>query len=84
MFRSQPFLPSPLKLHNFTNPNESPMNLKECVCIFGVTFTYVIEGIDSKVISVCLINDYSFIADIHILVYTRAECESISLKCTKR
>ena len=54
-----------------------------CVCIFGVTFTYVIEGIDSKVISVCLINDYSLIADLHIFVYARAECESILLKCTK-
>ena len=51
--------------------------------IFGVTFTYVIEGIDSKVNSVCLINDYSLIADLHIFVYARAECESISLKCAK-
>ena len=54
-----------------------------CVCIIGVTFTYVIKGINSKVISVCLINDYSLIADLHIFVYGRAECESISLKCTK-
>ena len=54
------------------------MNPKECVlcvCIFGVTLSYVIEGIDSIVISVCLINDY--------LYFARAECESISLKCTK-
>ena len=28
-----------------------------CVCRFGVIFTYVIEGIDLKVISVCLIID---------------------------
>ena len=54
-----------------------------CVFIFGVTFTYVVEGIDSKVISVCLINDYSLFADLYIYVYARAECESISLKCTK-
>ena len=54
-----------------------------CMCIFGVTFTYVIEGIYSKVISVCLINDYSLIADLHIFIYARAECEYISLKCTK-
>ena len=54
-----------------------------CVCILGVTFTYVIEGIDSKVISVCLINDYSLIADLHIFDYGRAECKSISLKFTK-
>jgi hypothetical protein len=53
------------------------------VCIFGVTFTYVIEGIDSKVISVCLISDYLLIADLHIFVYARAECMSISLKCIK-
>ena len=53
------------------------------MCIFDVSFTYVIEGIDSKVISVCLINDYSLIADLHIFVFARAECESISLKCTK-
>ena len=43
----------------------------------------MIEGIDSKVISMCLINDYSLIADLHIIVYARAECESILLKCTK-
>ena len=48
-----------------------------------MTFTYVIEVIDSKVISVCLINDNSLIADLHIFMYARAECESISLKCTK-
>ena len=30
----------------------------------------------------CLINDYSLIADLHIIVYGRAECASISLKCT--
>ena len=51
-----------------------------CVCVI---FTYVIEGIDLKVISEYLINDYSHIADLHI--------RSISLKlnnfgfdCTKR
>ena len=56
-----------------------------CVCRFGVIFTYVIEGItiDSKVISVCLINDYSLTADLHIFVYESAECASISLECTK-
>ena len=39
-----------------------------CVCLsrFGISFTYVIESIDSKLIPVCLINDYSLIADIHI------------------
>ena len=58
--------------------------LRECVmCIFGTTFIYVIEGIDSKVISVCLINDYSLIAVLYIFDYGSAECESISIKCTK-
>ena len=54
------------------------------MCIFGVTFTYVIAGIDSKVISVCLINDNLLIADQRIFVYGRAECESVSLKCKKK
>ena len=43
----------------------------------------MIEIIVLKLISVCLINDYSFIADIHIFVYGRAECATISLKCAK-
>ena len=54
---SQPLLPSPLKLHNFTTPTESLMRAC-CVCRFGISFTYVIKSIDSKLISVCLINDY--------------------------
>ena len=47
------------------------------------SFTYLIESIDSKLISVCLNNDYSLIADLHIFVYGSAECATISLKCTK-
>ena len=47
---------------------------------FDVIFTYVIEGIDSKVSSVCLINDYSLIADLHIFVYESAECASSLLE----
>ena len=54
-----------------------------CVCRFGISFTYVIEGIDLKLISVCLVNDFSLIADLHIFVYGRAECSSISLECIK-
>ena len=61
------------------NPNECEL----CVCSFGVIFTYVIEGIDLKVISVCLINDYWLIADLNIFVYESAEGASISLECTK-
>ena len=53
------------------------------MCRFGISFTYLIEGIESKLISVCLINDYSVIADLHIFIYGRAECASISLKYTK-
>ena len=41
------------------------------------------ESIYSKLISVCLINEYSLIADLDIFVYGRAECASISLVCTK-
>ena len=50
---------------------------------FGISFTYLIETIESKFISVYLINDYSLIADLHIFVYGRAECATISLECTK-
>ena len=61
------------------------MNPNECVCLcrFGVIFTYVIEGINSKVISACLINEYSLIADLYLFVYESAECASTSLECTK-
>ena len=31
----------------------------------------------------CLINDYSLIADLHIFVNVSAECTTISLECTK-
>ena len=44
----------------------------------------MIEVIESKLISVCLINDYSLIADIHIFDYGRAEFSFISLECTKK
>ena len=44
-------------------PNESLMSVCcVCVCRFGISFTYVIENIESKLISECLINDYSLIA----------------------
>ena len=71
-----PLLPSPLKLQNFTTPNECVL----CVC---VKIWYLFHIHDSKLISVCLINDYSLIADLHIFVYKRTECASISLECTK-
>ena len=49
---------------------------------FGVSF---VESIDSKLISICLINDYSHIANLHthMFVYGSAECVTISLECTK-
>ena len=59
------------------------MNPNECVVCVCEDFTYKIESIDSKLISVCLINDYSLIADLHIFVYGCAECAYISLECTK-
>ena len=43
----------------------------------------MIEDIESKLISVCLIKNYSPIADLHIFVNGRAEFSSISLECTK-
>ena len=54
-----------------------------CELRFGLSFTYVIESIDSKLISECLINDYSLIDDIHIFVYGSAECATFSLERTK-
>ena len=54
-----------------------------CVWRFGIYFTNIIESIDSKLISVCLINDHLLIADLLIFVFERAEWASISLKCTK-
>ena len=60
------------------------MNPNECVYWrFGVSFTYVIEIIDSKLISVCLFNDYYLIADLYIFVLGSADCATISLECTK-
>ena len=53
------------------------------MCRFVISFTYVIEGIESKFISVCLINSFSLITDLHIFVYGRANCASISLEYTK-
>ena len=79
---SQPLLSSPRKLQNFTTQNESLMSVC-CVCKFGISLTYVIERIESKLISACLLNDYSLIAQLHFFVYERAELSSISLECTK-
>ena len=42
----------------------------------------MIESIELKLNSVCLIKDYSPIAHIHIFVYERAEFSSISLEYT--
>ena len=72
------------KSNNCTTPNETLLSVCwVCVCRFGISFTYVIEVIESKLISVCLINDYSLSAHIHIFVYERAKFFSISLECTK-
>ena len=68
----------PLKLHNFTTPNGSLMSVC-CVCRFGISFTFVIEGIELKLISVYLFKDYSLIDDLHIFALNA----TISLECTK-
>ena len=59
------------------------MNPNECVLCVCVCEDFVIESKDLKLITVCLIKDYSLIADLHIFVYGRAELASISLECTK-
>ena len=43
----------------------------------------MIESIDSKLISVCIIIDYALITDLYIFVYGSAECATIILKCSK-
>ena len=50
-----------------------------CVCVED----FVKESKDSKLIDVCLINDYLLVADLHIFVYGSVECATISLECTK-
>ena len=61
---SQPLLPFPLKLQNFTTPNGSLMSV--CVQIWHLFYIrdrrYRFENI-----SVCLINEYLLIVDLHIL-----------------
>ena len=75
---SQPLLPCPLKLRNLTTPNE-PKWVWVCEGDFHIrNRKYKFE-----IISVCLINDYSLIADLHIFVHGSAECATILLECTK-
>ena len=45
-------------------------------------FTYVIQTIELKLVSLCLISHYSLITYLHIFVYERAELSSISVYCT--
>ena len=66
------------------NPKWTQMKMcSVCVWRFGVTFTYAIESIDSKLISVCLINDYSLIADLHIFFMEAQNAQPFSLQCIK-
>ena len=84
MFHSYPILkptfqtPStfPFKATELYNPTWTLMSVCVCVWRFGISFTYVIESIELKLISVCLINDYSPMP-------TYIYCASISLECTK-
>ena len=39
------------------------------VCRFNISFTYVLKSIYFKLISVCLIHDYSLIANLHIFLF---------------
>ena len=41
----------------------------------------MIESLDSKLISVCLIDYYSLITELHIFVHGSAEGATISLEC---
>ena len=55
-----------------------------CVCVkIWHLFHIRDRRYSSKLNSVCVFNDYSLIADLHIFVYGRAECASISLEYTK-
>ena len=63
-----PFLTLPLKplylpFFSYRTPNESLMSVC-CVCadLASLSHTCVIESIESKLILVCLINDYFLIA----------------------
>ena len=56
------------------NPNE---------CVYVKIWRVFHICVDLKLISVCLINDYLLIADLHIFVYGSAECATISLECKK-
>ena len=62
------------------------MNPKECVlcvCLYIWRDFHIRARRYRFESNFCLINDNSLIADLHIFVYGRAECVSISLKCTK-
>ena len=76
---SPPLLPSPLKLQYFTTPNEWVQFV--CVKICRV-FLIRDRKYRFEINSMCLINDYSHIADLHIFVYGSAECATTSLECT--
>ena len=51
-----------------------------CVTIWR---DFHIESIDSKLISLCLINDYALIADLHISIYGSAECATLFTRMYK-
>ena len=56
------------------------MNPNECVlCVYVKIWRFF----HIREIFVFLINDYLLIADLHIFIYGRAECATISLECTK-
>ena len=75
-------LPSPLKpLKPQTNHSWVCVL---CVCRYDISFTFVILTIESKLISLSLISDYSLITNLHIFViYECTELSPISVDSKK-
>ena len=67
----------PSKATELYNPKWTLMSVC-CVCV-KIWHLFHIRDRELKLISVCLINDYSLIADLHIFVYGRAECTMVKL-----
>ena len=74
---------NPFKPKDFTSQTNHLWVCVLCVCRYDISFLYVILTIESKLISLCLISDYSIIINLHIFVNERAELSSISVNSTK-
>ena len=71
-FRPNPFY-LPLLSYRYLQPQMNPNECVLCVKIWHLFLIYVIESIDSKLISVCFINDYSLIADLNTYLFMDAQ-----------